>query len=295
MLSKLRLLIKGILLKISPVYRAVNGTRIQLNIMQNSLIEMENNNQIQWENIQKKLLTSKKFHFEQEGYCPICNENVIFYSENTWLRDNFLCKNCGSIPRQRALMTVIEKCYPNWRDLSIHESSPGNCSITTKLERECKGYVKSQYYHNQEFGKIINECRNENLEDQTFEDKIFDIVITQDVFEHIFNPEKAFLEISRTLKNGGSHIFTVPIINKFNESEIWATMGTNGEAVFRKTEEWHGNPIDEKGSPVTMHWGYDIVDYIEKYSGLKTKIEYIHNLHFGIWAEYIEVFVSKKI
>jgi membrane-anchored protein YejM (alkaline phosphatase superfamily) len=71
-------------------------------------------------------------------------------------------------------------------------------------------------------------------------------------------------------------------------------MGYNGEPMFQKTEEWHGNPVDKKGSPVTMHWGYDIVDFIKEYSSLETEIKYIHNLHFGILAEYIEVLVSKK-
>jgi len=123
---------------------------------------------------------------------------------------------------------------------------------------------------------------------------MFDIIITQDVPEHVFNPEKAFFEIARTLKKGGAHIFTVPIINRFKKSEIWATMGLNGKVIFNKTEEWHGNPVDAKGSPVTMHWGYDIIDYIKKHSGLETDIEYMYNLHYGIWAEYIEVLVSKK-
>jgi hypothetical protein len=44
-------------------------------------------------------------------------------------------------------------------------------------------------------------------------------------------------------------------------------------------EEWHGNPVNKKGSPVTMHWSYDIMYYIKKYSGLETKIEYIHDLY----------------
>jgi len=191
-------------------------------------------------------------------------------------------------------MIIIEKYFPNWRNLSIHESSPGECSITKKLKQECKKYIGSQYYSDREFGSIINGYRNENLEKQTFDNQIFDIVITQDVLEHIYNPQEAFFEIARTLKNGGAHIFTVPIINKFNKTEIWATLGENGEPVFSKAEEWHGNPIDEKGSPVTMHWGYDIVDYIREASDLKTKIEYIHDLNHGIWAEYIEVLVTKK-
>jgi len=235
-----------------------------------------------------------EFHYKQKGFCPICNKNVVFFSENTWLRDHFICTNCRSMPRQRALMTVIEHYYPNWMNLIIHESSSGNCSITAKLKKSCKRYIGSRYYPKQEFGKIINGYRNEDLEEQTFDNEIFDIVITQDVFEHIYNPGKAFSEIARTLKKGGAHIFTVPIVNKFKETEVWAAMGAKGEPVFHKTEEWHINPVDKKGSPVTMHWGYDIVDFIKEHSNLETTIEYIRNLHFGIWAEYIEVLVSKK-
>jgi hypothetical protein len=248
----------------------------------------------QYELRQQKSFNRNEFYYVQKGFCPICNADVVFFSENTWLRDHFICTNCGSIPRQRVLMTVIQKYYPNWADLSIHESSPTEVPITAKLKRECKGYIGSQYYPKHEFGKIINGYRNENLEEQTFDDEMFDIIITQDVFEHIYNPNKAFSEIARTLKNGGAHIFTVPIINKFNKTEVWATMGSNGEPIFQKEEEWHGNPINKKGSPVTMHWGYDIVDFIKEHSKLETKIEYIHNLHFGIWAEYIEVLISKK-
>lgn len=238
--------------------------------------------------------TDYEFNYKQKGFCPICNKSVTFFSENTWLRDYFICTNCGSIPRQRALMAVIEKYYPNWRNLNIHESSPGICAITNKFVSECKGYIASQFFYQKESGIFINGYRNENLENQTFCNETFDIVITQDVFEHIYDPEKAFSEIGRTLKHGGSHIFTVPLINKFNKTEIWAKQGKDGEPLFLKEEEWHGNPIDSRGSPVTMHWGFDIIDFIKKYSGLNTKIEYLYDLHYGIWAEYIEILVSKK-
>lgn len=240
------------------------------------------------------LKRKKPFYINLNGFCPICNKNTSFVSENIWLRDHFLCVNCGSIPRQRGLMLIIEKYYPNWRDLKIHESSPGICSITNKFISECKGYVPSYFFSKIEPGKLINGYRNENLEKQTFCDETFDIIITQDVFEHIYNPEKAFSEIARTLKHEGSHIFTVPLINKFNKTEIWAKQDNNCEPIFLKTEEWHGNPIDNRGSPVTMHYGFDIIDFIKECSGLNTNIEYLYNLHYGIWAEYIEVLISKK-
>ena len=244
------------------------------------------------------VLINKKntFYIRQSGYCPVCMQNTVFSSKTFWLRECFKCLNCGSNPRQRAVMVIIEKYCPNWRNLSIHESSPNECAITKTLN-QCKNYIGTQYYSKYKPGEIVNNYRNENLEEQSFPNEIFDIVITQDVVEHIYHPQKAFLEIARTLKKGGVHIFTVPIANKFiDKTEIWAKPDEKGEPVFLKTEEWHGNPIDEKGSPVTMHYGYDIVDIIRDCSGMETVLETLYDLNQGIagGGEYIEVFVSKK-
>lgn len=240
------------------------------------------------------LFLPRNFFFAQKGYCPCCDRKVVFSSIDSWLRDYFYCNNCFSIPRQRALILTVDKYFPNWRELSIHESSPSDNSLSNKLRDNCKNYTATQYYPDQPFGKTINGFRNEDLEKQKFENESFDIVITQDVMEHVYDPENAFKEIARTLKKGGAHIFTVPIINKHKETEVWAIKGKDGKPKFLKNPEYHKNPVDPDGSPVTMHWGFDIIDYIKEKSGLETIIEYINNLDYGIRAEYIEVLVSIK-
>jgi hypothetical protein len=73
-----------------------------------------------------------------QGHCVVCDSHVTFFSENDWLRDHYLCNNCSSIPRERALMYCIEKFYPNWRELNIHESSPANRGASLKLKNNCK-------------------------------------------------------------------------------------------------------------------------------------------------------------
>tara|TARA_R110001583_G_scaffold65358_3_gene188925 strand:+ start:264 stop:1046 length:783 start_codon:yes stop_codon:yes gene_type:complete len=234
------------------------------------------------------------FYFKQKGYCPCCEQEVNFVAHNSWLRDNFKCPNCGSIPRERALMLIIEKHYPNWKDLKIHESSPGNKGHSMKLKKNCNNYIASHFFSNEKLGNIVNDFRNEDLEHQTFKNEEFDLVVTSDVMEHIYEPDKAFKEINRTLKKGGAHIFSVPLINKHKKTEVWATKGDNGEPVFLKEPEWHGNPIDKKGSPVTMHWGYDIVNFIKKHTNADCTIEYLNDLNYGIRAEYIEIIVAKK-
>ncbi len=68
------------------------------------------------------------------GYCPICGKPTVFVMEGSWLRDEYRCARCRSIPRWRALMHVIERSWPNWRELAIHESSPGG-PVSDKLAR----------------------------------------------------------------------------------------------------------------------------------------------------------------
>jgi len=242
------------------------------------------------------LFGSKGYVIRNRGHCPICEKKVWFQSKYDWLRDHYLCSGCGSIPRERALMYAIESYYPHFRELAIHESSPAPRGASVKLARECKHYVASQYDPSIPFGEIYQDLgyRSEDLENQTFDDNSFDLVITQDVMEHLFHPEQAFAEIARTLKPGGAHIFTVPLVNKLNPSEKWAELFDDGEVNYLREAEYHGNPIDRNGSLVTMHWGYDICEMIYNSSRLFTTIIMIDNIDMGIRAEYIEVLISLK-
>lgn len=236
------------------------------------------------------------FVFETEGTCPCCDKPGTFRAKYDWYRDHLLCEHCRCIPRERAIMLTIERWFPNWRDLRIHESSPGYRGASIKLHKQCKDYTGTHYDPGTELGTTVprTRWRCEDLERQTFDDESFDLVISQDVFEHVFDPAKAFQEIARTLKPGGAHIFTTPLVNKHDPSEVWASLDEKGEIVYRQEAEYHGNPIDEKGSLVTMHWGYDIADHIHRACGLATTLVQIDDLSHGIRAEYIEVCVTRK-
>lgn len=240
-----------------------------------------------------EILIPTGFYYKSGGYCPCCEKDVIFHTVTPDLRERYKCLNCKSSPRERAVMLAIQKYFPNWKNLSIHESSPENRGVSLKLKTECSNYIASQFYPNNKFGEIVDGYRNENLESLTFQNEAFDIVVTQDVMEHVYNPEKAFKEIERTLRKGGAHIFTIPVINMHLPTETWATLGSNGKPVFLKTPEYHGNPVSNEGSPVTMHWGYDIVKHIENWCNMHTTIENVDNNKNGVMG-YIDVFVSFK-
>lgn len=232
---------------------------------------------------------------EVQGVCPVCERAVTFTARDEWLRDHFLCGNCGSQPRERALMKILAELSPDWRSLDIHESSPGTAA-SRRMEAEAKGYRSSHYAADAPLGAAHPQWgwRCEDLENQTFPDASFDIVVTQDVFEHVFAPDRAIAEIARTLKPGGFHICTVPIVNKAAASVRRARRDAQGRVENLLEPVYHGNPIDPRGLLVTVDWGYDIADYLDRASGLSTTIWALDDMSHGIRAEYIEVLVSRK-
>lgn len=191
-------------------------------------------------------------------------------------------------------MVTIKKFYPNWEDLVIHESSPGNRGASTRLRDRCRQYMPSQYFSECAPGEIVGGVRCENIERLTFADESIDIHVTQDVVEHLLHPEKAFQEIARTLKPGGAHIFTVPLVNGLATSRARASMRADGSIEHMLPPIYHGNPISDQGALVTVDWGFDICAHIFQACGLFTQVLYIDDISRGIRADFIEVLVTIK-
>jgi SAM-dependent methyltransferase len=119
----------------------------------------------------------------------------------------------------------------------------------------------------------VNGVRREDLENLSFEDESLDSHLTQDVFEHLFNPADAFREIARTLRPGGAHVFTTPLVRKNEPTRFCAHLAPDGTVVHLvERPEYHSNPLSSEGSLVTVNCGYDITTFIFETSGLFTEI-----------------------
>jgi len=226
------------------------------------------------------------------GFCPICEKKTIFIKYNPWLRDHYQCINCHSIPRQRALINTLNIFYPKWPNVAIHESSPGGAS-SQYIGKKCKNYSYSYFFSDIQPGSYKDGALCENLEKMTFKNDLFDIFVTQDVFEHVNHPDMAFREIARVLKPGGIHIFTVPLYRELNETRP-RTVEKDGKIQHLLEPIFHGNPIDTKGSLVTFDYGMDLPELIIKSSGLITTIYLQKDPSMGLDAEFLEVFISRK-
>jgi SAM-dependent methyltransferase len=113
------------------------------------------------------------FYFARKGL----NKSVIELAKN--LEGKLLDVGCGSKPYERAC--------------SVKEY------IGVEIENEAnRDNPKVDYFYD---GKTL-----------PFEDKSFDSIITNQVFEHVFNPHIFLKEINRVTKIGGQMLMTVPFV-----------------------------------------------------------------------------------
>ncbi len=70
--------------------------------------------------------------------------------------------------------------------------------------------------------------RHEDITNLSFADANFDVVVTQDVFEHIADYKEAFLQCHRVLAPKGYMVFTIPFFPHQKDTEARATVSPNG-------------------------------------------------------------------
>ncbi len=228
------------------------------------------------------------------GVCPVCEGERAFTSASAWFRDHLACPACRSIPRERAIALVLNRDFPGWRGLRIHESSPEPRGVSAKMRKQGKAYVASQFFPEQPLGALVQGFRNENLEKLTFGDGSLDMTVSLDVMEHVNEPEACFREIHRTLVQGGVYLFTAPTHKELTTSRRVARFLPNGSVEEIEKPEYHGNPINPQGSIVTFRYGYDLPQLIAGWADFDVEVRRYNDLTHGIIGELTETYICRK-
>lgn len=222
------------------------------------------------------------------GICPICQKNSIFLAMGAWLREDLKCVRCKSSSRQRAVVDYIARTFPALGKMHIYEPSPTQPS-TDYLRRYSAQHTWSYYPATSHSGHA-DDSLNQDLQSLSYDDNSFDLVVSQDVFEHIADPRKAFSELARVLKPGGSHVFTIPWYPG-RRTERRAKMVDN-ETVHLQSPEYHSDPYDDNGALVFTRFGSDIDRIIEESSGMRTSIIEAYDSRKGIYGDSLYIFHS---
>lgn len=201
--------------------------------------------------------------------CFVCGHNTSFViDKDACLFREALCNDCRASKRNSDVAhdivlavtgkngAALSEAVEAFEELYIYEAqSTGKLhDILSTLPH----YFCSEYYDDTPTGGVKNGVRCENLEKLTFPDNFFDLVITQDIFEHISNPFKGFDEIRRVLKKGGYHIFTIPL-HEGRKTFKRAFLNEAKDIQIIKPLVYHGDPLRAEGSLVYTDFGEDII------------------------------------
>ncbi len=239
--------------------------------------------------------------FPAVGHCTVCGNSTSFNQVGDNLRETFECIICHSVSRNRHLAKVLcdifgidqpyslKKVVSAFSHLRIYEAQ-ANGAIHDAL-KYCSGYVRSEFFSDVPPGTVSGSgVRCEDMERLSFEDDAFDIVVTQDVFEHVRNPALAWKEVHRVLKPGGYHIFTIPYSKDIKTVRRVELDGEND--IFILPKIFHGDSV--RDGFVYTDFGYDLIDYLDTI-GFSTKVVWNDDAdsdHYRIYWNC--VLISKK-
>jgi SAM-dependent methyltransferase len=212
------------------------------------------------------------------------------------------CAVCRSTSRNRHVVKTLLDLYapsaqflynakPDLSAVSIY-SAVSKDHLHLSLGPENPNFVCSEYFPDIDAGHEKDGVVCQNLERLTFSNEQFDVVITEDVFEHIRLPEKAFAEIHRVLKRDGRHIFTVPFM--FDRKTIRRVSTDSERDVYILPPAYH---VDTLRNEILVYtdFGYDLFDTLS-FLGYETSVSLFQHqdaMTFGIADSY--VFVSRKL
>lgn len=195
------------------------------------------------------------------GKCPVCGPSsfVVLKPDPFTTR----CIRCRANVTNLSIVSAIEKMLGGAHGKTAYEMSSYG-STWTYLSRTCADFHFSEYFPGHKSGEWINGIRNEDAVHLSFESESFDIITSNQVFEHIFEDIKAYRECWRTLKPGGSLIFTVPTHNTTSTEQV--AQLTDGRIKWLSTPEFHSSRLTGPNS-VPVFWRFSVNDIAQRVSG----------------------------
>jgi len=236
--------------------------------------------------------------FQREPYllgrCPVCGSYSAFFCGNRALyRESLVCAECLTTSRYRsiargilqaikeltgieadslaALPSVAEGVSLKMYDTQIPFYYATLAYPLPDLFTKCEwiDVWTSGYWPQLPWGsKLGPHTTNQNLEELTFPDNSFHIVITSDVMEHVRLDDKAHREIRRVLRPGGIYLFTVPHFRDRRKTLIRVAITDPADPTkdqFLIEKEYHGDANGEGGQVLSYRaYGTDLDETLTK-------------------------------
>jgi GT2 family glycosyltransferase/2-polyprenyl-3-methyl-5-hydroxy-6-metoxy-1,4-benzoquinol methylase len=254
------------------------------------------------------LIGRAMYHVQKDetGYCVVCGRDSIFRFDSTIInaqlqrawgisdilvesfnrKESMFCGNCGCSLRIRRLAAVLMQTFveikgtfcksvvelvqnKEFQQLKIAEINA--CGALHSYLKDHPHLAYSEWLSDTKPGEVHDGVRCEDLQCLTYPDNSFDIILSSETLEHVPDPDRAWREINRTLKCGGYHVFTIPVVPSQRQTIQRAQLV---EGVRKDVLEpaYHG-AWSEENVFVYTDFGMDVVKKLNGI-GLKTKVFY---------------------
>ncbi len=189
----------------------------------------------------------------------------------------------GTNSRLRAVLQALswhERAYDIWNcRLYLHEAlTPFALLLRGRYSR----LVGSEYAPDEAAAKALWPVVAVDITRSPFPDAAFDIVVTNEVLEHVPDLMAALSDTARILLPGGQLIATFPFNYGGEATEIRARLTPEGIDHLHPPE-YHGNPVDpEGGSLVFQIPGWDILGMCREAGFAQARMVFIGSSGHGI-------------
>jgi SAM-dependent methyltransferase len=195
------------------------------------------------------------------------------------LREGLTYKFVNS--RMRAVMLCIQWVLADqpWMNAKIY-ATEAVTAFALRLRGIFPKFIGSEYTESEEQRKELYPILCEDLQELSFPDDSFHVVTTNEVLEHVPSIDGALAEIHRVLQPGGWHVGTAPFAMAQYPSVVKAKLD-KGQVVYLSEPEYHGNPVDERGSLVFEVPGWDILDRAKAVGFREAHVKFIMSTQFA--------------
>ena len=232
--------------------------------------------------------------FGVPAYCVVCGKHEEFvvssmYSPGrfedgraipNW-REHLNC-SCGLTNRHRATLHILHQELPPVQSDHIYLTEQATAFYSWFTEHYENVYGSEYFGNDHAGGTTVNGYRHEDVQNLSFPDKSFDLIISLEVLEHVPFPDRAFRELRRCLRDGGAALITAPFKDTSAHDEIRARLTETGEIEQLMEPEYHGNPVDPEGGALCFrYFGWDIHERLRNAGFSRTEIVFYWSRRFG--------------
>jgi SAM-dependent methyltransferase len=142
------------------------------------------------------------------SYCQICGNRSEFADFGNPVRRATQCLHCGSLERHRFLYIVYQILFfGEKRKINLLHMAPEKCLYSTLIKRKNITYFAADIDPD---SYSFVKCQKEDFMGMSYENETFDVVLSNQVMEHIEDDKKFLAEIRRVMKDDGIAIINLP-------------------------------------------------------------------------------------